>query len=39
MKRGGISQEGAGDAEKRQVGYTTFQKWQRELDHEHQTMS
>ena len=38
MKRGSVSQERAGDAKKRRVSYTTFQKWQRELDREHQTM-
>ena len=39
MKRGGATQEGGSDAKKWQVGYATFQKWQRELDREYQTMS
>ena len=40
MKRGGAgTQEGGSDAKKRRVGYATFQKWQRELDREYQTMS
>ena len=39
MKRGGVLQEGASDAKKRRVSYTTFQKWQSDLDREYQTMS
>ena len=38
MKRGGTAQEGGSDTKRRQVAYTMFQKWQRELDCEYQTM-
>ena len=31
--------EGRGDVKMQQVNYTTFQKWQHELDCEYQTMS
>lgn len=39
MKRRCETQEEAGGARKRRVEYSTFRKWQRDLDHEHQTMS
>ena len=39
MKRGSTAQEGGSDTKRRRVAYTTFQKWQRELDREYQTMS
>ena len=38
MKRGAV-QDGGSDTKRRQVTYTTLQKWQRELDREYQTMS
>ena len=38
MKRDGATQEGGSDTKRRQVAYTTFQKWQCELDCEYQTM-
>ena len=39
MKRGPVKQDETGKAKKRRVEYATFQKWQRELDRECQTMS
>ena len=39
MKRGREAQQEAKGAKKQRVDYATFQKWQRDLDREHQTMS
>ena len=39
MKRGPTKQDETGKAKKQRVEYTMFQKWQRELDRECQTMS